>query len=61
VNGYKVGSFKNPGAAWNREAVLVNDHDFKLFGEVSKNWAGEPLESYEKILNYMRTVVFQGK
>jgi hypothetical protein len=158
----KVGSFKNPGAAWNREPVLVNDHDFKsralgmaipygvydmqanrgsifvgtshdtatfavesiakwwsydgrwrypgakqlliladgggsnssrcrawkrgiqgklcdryglsvtvshyppgaskwnpiehrLFGEVSKNWAGEPLESYEKILNYMRT------
>jgi len=158
----KVGSFKNLGAAWNREPVLVNDHDFKsralgmaipygvydmqanrgsifvgtshdtatfavesiakwwrydgrwrypgakqlliqadgggsnssrsrawkrgiqeklcdryglsvtvshyppgaskwnpiehrLFGEVSKNWAGEPLESYEKILNYMRT------
>ncbi len=158
----KVGSLENPGAAWNREPVLVNDHDFKsralgmaipygvydmqanrgsifvgtshdtatfavesiakwwsydgrwrypgakqlliladgggsnssrcrawkrgiqeklcdryglsvtvshyppgaskwnpiehrLFGEISKNWAGEPLESYEKILNYMRT------
>ena len=158
----KVGSFKNPGVAWNREPVLVNDHDFtsraigkaipygvydmqanrgsifvgtshdtatfavesiakwwrydgrrrypgakqlliladgggsnssrcrawksgiqgklcdryrlsvtvshyppgaskwnpiehRLFGEVSKNWAGEPLDSYEKLLNYMST------
>jgi hypothetical protein len=23
-----VGDFKNPGQAWNREPVLVNDHDF---------------------------------
>lgn len=23
-----VGNFKNPGTAWEREAVLVNDHDF---------------------------------
>ena len=23
-----VGRFKNPGAAWNREPVAVNDHDF---------------------------------
>ena len=158
----KVGSFKNPGTAWNREPVLVNDHDFasraigkaipygvydmqanrgsifvgtshdtatfavesiekwwrydgqrrhpgakqllvladggggngsrcrawkrgiqeklcdryglsvtvshyppgaskwnpiehRLFAEVSKNWAGEPLDSYEKTLNHIRT------
>jgi Rhodopirellula transposase DDE domain len=24
-----VGNFRNPGAAWNREPVLVNDHDFR--------------------------------
>lgn len=24
----QVGNFKNPGSAWNREPVLVNDHDF---------------------------------
>jgi hypothetical protein len=24
-----VGNFKNGGTAWNREAVLVNDHDFR--------------------------------
>jgi len=28
-----VGRFKNPGAAWNREAVLVNDHDFRSMAE----------------------------
>ena len=26
-----------------------------MFGEVSKNWAGEPLDSYEKIINYIST------
>ncbi len=25
----KVGNFKNPGTAWNRQPVLVNDHDFR--------------------------------
>ncbi len=24
-----VGAFKNPGTAWRRQAVLVNDHDFR--------------------------------
>jgi len=24
----KVGRFKNPGVAWNREPIEVNDHDF---------------------------------
>lgn len=26
-----------------------------MFSEVSKNWAGQPLESYETIINYLRT------
>ena len=26
-----------------------------MFSEVSKNWAGVPLESYEVILNYLNT------
>ena len=27
-----VGNFKNPGAAWNKKAVAVNDHDFRSQG-----------------------------
>lgn len=27
-----VGNFKNPGTAWNKEAVAVNDHDFRSQG-----------------------------
>ena len=27
----------------------------RLFSEISKNWAGRPLDSYETILNYIRT------
>ena len=27
-----VGNFKNPGAAWDIEAVAVNDHDFRSLG-----------------------------
>ncbi len=27
-----VGNFKNPGAAWNKHAVAVNDHDFRSQG-----------------------------
>ena len=26
-----------------------------LFNHISRNWAGEPLESYEKILKFIRT------
>jgi hypothetical protein len=26
-----------------------------MFSEISKNWAGQPLQSYETILNYART------
>ena len=32
-----------------------NPIEHRLFSEVSKNWAGEPLESYEKMLNFIRT------
>ena len=28
-----VGQFKNAGAAWNREPILVNDHDFRSEGK----------------------------
>lgn len=27
-----VGNFKNPGTAWNKQAVAVNDHDFRSQG-----------------------------
>jgi len=31
-----------------------NPIEHRLFSEVSRNWAGEPLDSYQKILNYTR-------
>lgn len=32
-----------------------NPIEHRLFSEISKNWAGQPLTSYETILNYIRT------
>ncbi len=32
-----------------------NPIEHRLFSEVSRNWAGEPLDSYQKILNFART------
>ena len=32
-----------------------NPIEHRLFSEISKNWAGKPLESYEKALKYIRT------
>jgi hypothetical protein len=36
-----------------------NPIEHRLFSEVSRNWAGEPLDSYQKILNYVRTTQTQ--
>jgi len=32
-----------------------NPIEHRLFSEISKNWAGRPLDSYETMLNYIRT------
>ena len=32
-----------------------NPIEHRLFSEISKNWAGEPLTSYETMLKYIRT------
>ena len=32
-----------------------NPIEHRLFSEISKNWAGEPLDSYPKILNFIRS------
>ena len=32
-----------------------NPADHRLFCEISKNWAGRPLDSYETVLKYIRT------
>lgn len=32
-----------------------NPIEHRLFSEIAKNWAGEPLESYETILKFIRT------
>lgn len=32
-----------------------NPIEHRLFSEVSKNWAGQPLDSYETMLNFIRT------
>ena len=38
-----------PGAAkW-------NPIEHRLFSQISKNWEGRPLESYETVLKYIRT------
>lgn len=36
-----------------------NPIEHRLFSEISKNWAAEPLESYQKILNFIRTTTTQ--
>ena len=36
-----------------------NPIEHKLFSFISKNWAGQPLTSYEKVLNYIRTTTTQ--
>jgi hypothetical protein len=36
-----------------------NPIEHRLFSEVSRNWAGEPLDSYQKILNYARSTQTQ--
>jgi hypothetical protein len=32
-----------------------NSIEHRLFPEISKNWAGEPLDSYQKVLRFIRT------
>ena len=32
-----------------------NPIEHRLFSEISKNWAAEPLDSYDKMLNFIRT------
>ena len=34
-----------------------NPIEHRLFGPISINWAGRPLESFEVIVNYIRTTV----
>lgn len=36
-----------------------NPIEHRLFSEVSRNWAAEPLDSYQKILNFARTTKTQ--
>jgi hypothetical protein len=36
-----------------------NPIEHRLFSEISKNWAGEPLDSYQKILNFIRSTSTQ--
>jgi hypothetical protein len=36
-----------------------NPIEHRLFSEISKNWAGEPLTTYEKMLKYIRTTSTQ--
>ena len=36
-------------------ASKYNPIERRLFSAISRNWAGEPLQSYEKILKFIRT------
>ena len=38
-----------------RNTSKWNPIEHRLFSEISKNWAAEPLNSYQKILNFLRT------
>jgi len=37
-----------------------NPIEHRLFSEISKNWAGKPLESYETVLKYIRSTTTSG-
>jgi len=36
-------------------ASKCNPIEHRLFSEISRNWAAEPLDSYEKMLKFIRT------
>jgi hypothetical protein len=36
-------------------ASKYNPIERRLFSQISRNWSGEPLTSYEKILKFLRT------
>jgi hypothetical protein len=36
-----------------------NPVEHRLFGPISQNWAGQPLDSYGKMLDYIRTTTTQ--
>ena len=42
-----VGHYPTGASKW-------NPIEHRLFSEISKNWAGRPLDSYQTILNYIR-------
>ncbi len=68
-NGYRCRAWKHglQTRVCDRHAITVtvahfpsgtskwNPIEHRLFSEISKNWAGRPLDSYETILNYIRT------
>ncbi len=37
-----------------------NPIEHRLFSQISRNWAGRPLDSYESVLNYIRTTTTKG-
>jgi hypothetical protein len=45
----------SPWRTTRRGASKWNPNEHRLFSEISKNWAGEPLDSYQKILNFIRS------
>jgi hypothetical protein len=38
---------------WHRFCKLPIEH--RLFSQISRNWPGEPLDSYQKILHFVRS------
>jgi hypothetical protein len=47
------------GGALPTGASKWNPIEHRLFSEISKNWAGEPLDSYQKILGFIRSTSTQ--
>jgi hypothetical protein len=58
-NWLTLSPWPSPWPAFRPAASKWNPIELRLFSEVSRNWAGEPLDSYQKILNYARTTKTQ--
>ncbi len=48
-------SFARHGRTLSTGASKWNPIEHRLFSEISKNWAGRPRDSYETVLNFIRT------
>src|SRR5437764_326197 len=56
---YAIGSALRHHCSLSYRCLQVDPIEHRLFSEISKNWAAEPLNSYEKMLKFIRTTSTQ--